>query len=210
MELIDHIDELFIDVQRIPDYWITDRLDTELKGHASTWYTGMKKSMAEEAGHGGRVKKSKSTAMVLGYGKIPCHFKMKNTLWTKIHMNDEIANTLHNVRKRTNIGKYSQYRSSSFKKKQPFRVDFKNKPKGRVADMTKKKNSCHNCGSTDHYANNYPTERKKVYAIEKFPEKEPSTGDYDSDSMGDSIREPSDYDQDPKAELVETWRSSSC
>ncbi|MBW0509837.1 hypothetical protein O181_049552 [Austropuccinia psidii MF-1] len=34
-ELIDHIDELFIDVPSIPDYWITARLKTALKGHAS-------------------------------------------------------------------------------------------------------------------------------------------------------------------------------
>ncbi|MBW0547291.1 hypothetical protein O181_087006 [Austropuccinia psidii MF-1] len=42
--------------------------------------------MAEETGHGGRVKSPKSKAMVVGYGKGPCHLKMKNTLWTKIHM----------------------------------------------------------------------------------------------------------------------------
>ncbi|MBW0556628.1 hypothetical protein O181_096343, partial [Austropuccinia psidii MF-1] len=34
MELIDYIDGLFIDVPSIPDYWITDRLNTEFKGHA--------------------------------------------------------------------------------------------------------------------------------------------------------------------------------
>ncbi|MBW0527735.1 hypothetical protein O181_067450 [Austropuccinia psidii MF-1] len=39
-----------------------------------------------EAGHGGRVKSSKSTEMVLGYGRIPFHLKMTNTLWKKIHM----------------------------------------------------------------------------------------------------------------------------
>ncbi|MBW0514793.1 hypothetical protein O181_054508 [Austropuccinia psidii MF-1] len=42
MELIDYIDQLFIDVPRIPDYWITARLNTELKGHSSIWYTEMK------------------------------------------------------------------------------------------------------------------------------------------------------------------------
>ncbi|MBW0500131.1 hypothetical protein O181_039846 [Austropuccinia psidii MF-1] len=34
--------------------------------------------MAEETGHGGRVRLSKSTAMGLGYGKRPCHLKMTN------------------------------------------------------------------------------------------------------------------------------------
>ncbi|MBW0594166.1 hypothetical protein O181_133881, partial [Austropuccinia psidii MF-1] len=35
VELIDYIDGLFIDVPSIPDYWITARLNTEFKGHAS-------------------------------------------------------------------------------------------------------------------------------------------------------------------------------
>ncbi|MBW0509554.1 hypothetical protein O181_049269 [Austropuccinia psidii MF-1] len=42
MELIDYIDGLFIEVPSIPDYWITARLNTEFKGHASIWYTEMK------------------------------------------------------------------------------------------------------------------------------------------------------------------------
>ncbi|MBW0471687.1 hypothetical protein O181_011402 [Austropuccinia psidii MF-1] len=36
-ELIYYIDGLFIDVPRIPDYWITARLNTAFKGHASIW-----------------------------------------------------------------------------------------------------------------------------------------------------------------------------
>ncbi|MBW0507092.1 hypothetical protein O181_046807 [Austropuccinia psidii MF-1] len=43
MELIHYIDGLFIYVPSIPYYWITARLNTELKGHASIWYTEMKK-----------------------------------------------------------------------------------------------------------------------------------------------------------------------
>ncbi|MBW0580437.1 hypothetical protein O181_120152 [Austropuccinia psidii MF-1] len=42
MELIHYIDELFIDVPRIPDYWITARLNKAFNGHASIWYTEMK------------------------------------------------------------------------------------------------------------------------------------------------------------------------
>ncbi|MBW0560791.1 hypothetical protein O181_100506 [Austropuccinia psidii MF-1] len=91
---------------------------------------------------------------------------------------DEIANSLQDVRKRNNIGKFTPYRSSSFKEKQPLRVVFKDKPKERVAEVTKKKNSCHNCGSTDHYANNCPKEKKEVFAIEKVPEEESQTEDY--------------------------------
>ncbi|MBW0564765.1 hypothetical protein O181_104480 [Austropuccinia psidii MF-1] len=50
MELIDHIYGLFIDVTSIQDYWITARLNTELKVHASIWCTEIKEI------HGGRVK----------------------------------------------------------------------------------------------------------------------------------------------------------
>ncbi|MBW0466615.1 hypothetical protein O181_006330 [Austropuccinia psidii MF-1] len=99
---------------------------------------------------------------------------------------------------------------SGFKEKQPFRVEFKGKPRERVAEVAKKKNSCHNCGSTDHYAHNYPKAKKKVYAIEKVPEEESPIGDSESDSVGDSIREKSDEDQDLREEsLVEYQEETS-
>ncbi|MBW0499258.1 hypothetical protein O181_038973 [Austropuccinia psidii MF-1] len=109
---------------------------------------------------------------------------------------DDITNTLQDVRKRTNIGKYTPYNSSGFKEKQSFRVDFKYKPRERVAEVAKNKNSCHNCGSADHYANNCPKAKKKVYAIEKVAEEESPTEDSESDSMGDAIRGPSDEEKD--------------
>ncbi|MBW0578802.1 hypothetical protein O181_118517 [Austropuccinia psidii MF-1] len=122
---------------------------------------------------------------------------------------DDIANTLQDIRKRTNIGKFTPYKSSGFKEKQPFRVEFRDKPKERVAEVTKKKNSCHNCGSTDHYANNCPKAKKKVYAIEKVPEEESPTEDSESDSMGDAIREPSDDDQDPREEFLVEYQEET-
>ncbi|MBW0465223.1 hypothetical protein O181_004938 [Austropuccinia psidii MF-1] len=121
MELINYIDGLFIDVQSIPDYWITARLNTAFKGLASIWYTDLK---------------------------------------------------------------------------------FKDKPGARVAEVAKKKSSCHNCGSTDHYVNNCPKAKRKVYAIEEVSKEESSTEDSESDSMGDAIREKSDDDQDPREELL--------
>ncbi|MBW0467830.1 hypothetical protein O181_007545 [Austropuccinia psidii MF-1] len=59
---------------------------------------------------------------------------------------DEIGNTLEDVRKRTNIRKYSPYKRSGFREKQPFRVKFNYKPREIVAEVTNKKKSCHNCG----------------------------------------------------------------
>ncbi|MBW0483906.1 hypothetical protein O181_023621 [Austropuccinia psidii MF-1] len=121
---------------------------------------------------------------------------------------DEISNTLHEVKKRTNIGKYSQFRRSSFEEKQPFMVDFKDKTKEKMAEVTKKKNTCHNCRSTDHYANNYP-KAKKVYAIEQDPEEESPTEDSESESMGDGIRKKSDDDQEPREEFLVEYQQET-
>ncbi|MBW0571997.1 hypothetical protein O181_111712 [Austropuccinia psidii MF-1] len=52
---------------------------------------------------------------------------------------DDIANNLQHVRKRTNIGKFTPFRSSSFKEKQHYRVEFQDKPRERVAEVAKKK-----------------------------------------------------------------------
>ncbi|MBW0462724.1 hypothetical protein O181_002439 [Austropuccinia psidii MF-1] len=42
MELIDYMDGLSINVPIITDSFIRARMNTELRGHASTWYTQMK------------------------------------------------------------------------------------------------------------------------------------------------------------------------
>ncbi|MBW0559642.1 hypothetical protein O181_099357, partial [Austropuccinia psidii MF-1] len=92
----------------------------------------------------------------------------------------------------------------------PYRmVEFKEKTKERVAEVTKKKNSCHNCGSTDHYDINCPKEKKKVYAIEKVPEEESPTVDSESDSMGDAIREQSDEEQDTGEEFLVEYQEET-
>ncbi|MBW0579767.1 hypothetical protein O181_119482, partial [Austropuccinia psidii MF-1] len=122
---------------------------------------------------------------------------------------DDIANTLQDISKRSDIGKFTPYKSSSSKENQPCRVEFKDNPKERVAEVEKKWNSCHNCGSTDHYANNCPKAKKKVYAIEKVPEEEPPTEDSESDSMGDAIREPSDDDQDPREKFLVEYQEET-
>ncbi|MBW0504682.1 hypothetical protein O181_044397 [Austropuccinia psidii MF-1] len=80
--------------------------------------------------------------------------------------------------------------------------DLKDKPRERVTEVAKRKNSCHNCGSTDYYANNFPKAKKKVYAIEKVPEEECPTEDSDSEYLGDAIREQSDEEQDPREEFL--------
>ncbi|MBW0498876.1 hypothetical protein O181_038591 [Austropuccinia psidii MF-1] len=88
-------------------------------------------------------------------------------------------------------------------------VRIKDKLKERMAEATKKKNLCHNCGSTDHYPNKYPKAKKKVYAIEQVPEEESPTEDFESDSMGDSIRVHSDEDQDPKEGFLVEYKEET-
>ncbi|MBW0569341.1 hypothetical protein O181_109056 [Austropuccinia psidii MF-1] len=122
---------------------------------------------------------------------------------------DDIANTLQDIRKRTNIGKSTPYKSSGFKEKQPFRVELKDKPKEKVAEVAKKRNSCHNCGSTDDYANNCTKAKKNVYAIEKVPEEEYPTEDSESDSMVDAIRVTFDDDQDPREEFLVKYQEEA-
>ncbi|MBW0585624.1 hypothetical protein O181_125339 [Austropuccinia psidii MF-1] len=122
---------------------------------------------------------------------------------------DDISNTLQDIRKRTNIGKFTPYKSSGFKEKQPFRVKFKDKPKERVVEVANKNNSCHNCGSKDHYCNNCPKAKKEVYAIEKIPEEKSPTEDSETDSMGDTIREPSDDYHDPREKFLVEYQEET-
>ncbi|MBW0481672.1 hypothetical protein O181_021387 [Austropuccinia psidii MF-1] len=88
-------------------------------------------------------------------------------------------------------------------------VEFKDKPRESVAEVERKKNPCHSCGSTDHYLNNSPKEKKKVYAIEKVPEEKSPTEDSESDSIGYAIREQSDDDQDPREEFLVEYKEES-
>ncbi|MBW0487107.1 hypothetical protein O181_026822 [Austropuccinia psidii MF-1] len=185
MELIDYIDGLFIDVPSLPDYWTTARLNTAFKGNASIWYTEMK--------------------VVNGRSNWPW---WKSQIIQKYRI-DEIPNTLQDIKKRTNIGKHSPYRSSGFRKKQPFRVEFEDKPREIVAEVATKKNSCHNCGSTDHYANNCQKTKRKFYAIEKVPEEESPREDSESDSMGDAMREKSDGDQEAREEFLVEYQGET-
>ncbi|MBW0572330.1 hypothetical protein O181_112045 [Austropuccinia psidii MF-1] len=78
-----------------------------------------------------------------------------------------------------------------------------------MTEVTKKKNTCHNCGSTDHYSNNCQKEKKKFYAIEKVPEEESPRENSESDSMGNSIREQSEDNQDPREEFVVEYQEET-
>ncbi|MBW0522525.1 hypothetical protein O181_062240 [Austropuccinia psidii MF-1] len=88
-------------------------------------------------------------------------------------------------------------------------VELKDKPKERVAEVAKKKHSCCNCGSTDHYANNCSKAKKKIFAIEKVPEEYSPTDDSKYDSMGDAITEKSDDAQVPQEELLVEYQEET-
>ncbi|MBW0574098.1 hypothetical protein O181_113813 [Austropuccinia psidii MF-1] len=88
-------------------------------------------------------------------------------------------------------------------------MKFKDKPKERVSEVTKKKNTFHNCGSTDYYANNCPKSKKKVYSIEQVPDERSPTEGSESDSMGNAIREHSDDDEDQREEFLVEWKEET-
>ncbi|MBW0464051.1 hypothetical protein O181_003766 [Austropuccinia psidii MF-1] len=71
-----------------------------------------------------------------------------------------------------------------------------------MAKVTKKRNTCHHCDSTDQYENNWSKAKRKVFDIEKVTEEESPTEDSESDSMGDAIREKSDEEKDPRKEFL--------
>ncbi|MBW0575634.1 hypothetical protein O181_115349 [Austropuccinia psidii MF-1] len=220
MEVIDYIDRLFIDVPSMPYYWITAKLNTAFKGHASIWHTEMKEI------HGRRNWPWWKSQIIQKYsnGTWICQKTMsfendKDSVdkdpyeWCRRHskrlkaidpqMNiqmrnhklltqlpgelehsvkcrcnqnctlDEIANTLQDIRKWTNIGKFTPYRSSGFKGKQSLKA------------------------------------KQNVYAIEKVPEAESPTEDSESDSMGDTISETSDDDQDPREEFLMEYQEET-
>ncbi|MBW0481024.1 hypothetical protein O181_020739 [Austropuccinia psidii MF-1] len=216
MELINYIDGLFIDVPSIPDYWITSRLNTEFKGHAGIWYAERKeihgrrswpwwKSQIIQKYSNGTwiwqktisLENDKYSVDKDPYGR--CLRQSKRLTVIDPQMNIQMGNhelltqmpgeLQHEVKCRCNHNcKYlTRY-----------------KPRERVAEVEKKKNSCHNCGSTDHYANNSPKAKKKVYAIEKVPEEES-----DSDSTGDAIREQSDEEKDPRKEFLVEYQEET-
>ncbi|MBW0545351.1 hypothetical protein O181_085066 [Austropuccinia psidii MF-1] len=222
VELIDYIDGLFIDVPRIPDYWITARLDTEFKGHASISYTEMKeihckrnwpwwKSQISQRYSNGTWMWQKIMSFEndkYSVDKDPYEWCLRQSKRLKaIDPQMKIQITNHNLL--TQLPGELEHASSVFKEKQAFRVELKDKTKERVAEVAKKRNSFHNCGSKDHYANNCSKAKKKVYAIEKVPEEESQTKDSESDSMGDAIREPSDDDQDAREEFLVDYQEET-
>ncbi|MBW0575210.1 hypothetical protein O181_114925 [Austropuccinia psidii MF-1] len=111
--------------------------------------------------------------------------ELENTVEFRCSKNctlDDIANTLKDVRKRTNIGKYFPYRGNILRDKHPSSVENKYKPR-------------------ENGRSDYPKEDKNIYAIGKAPEEEYQEGDYEFDVMGNVIRENTDDDQDTIEEL---------
>ncbi|MBW0491010.1 hypothetical protein O181_030725 [Austropuccinia psidii MF-1] len=154
MELIDYINGLFIDLPSIPDYWITARLNTAFKGHASIWYTEIKeihgrrnwpwwkRQIIQNYSNGTSILQATMSFENDKYsvGKDPYEWCLRQSKTLKAidpQMNiqmrnhkhltqmpgepehavkcrcnqkctlDDISHTLHDVRKRTNIGKFT-------------------------------------------------------------------------------------------------------
>ncbi|MBW0546089.1 hypothetical protein O181_085804 [Austropuccinia psidii MF-1] len=164
MELIDSIDALLIDVPSIPVYWITATLNTAFKGHASIWYTEMKKIHGRRNWPWGKskiIQKYSNGAWIWKTTRLFDNYKYsldkdayewcprqsKRFKAIDLQMNvqmrnhklltqlpgeldhavkcrcnqdctlDDISNTLQEIRKRTNIRKFTPYKSSGFKER---------------------------------------------------------------------------------------------
>ncbi|MBW0579233.1 hypothetical protein O181_118948 [Austropuccinia psidii MF-1] len=229
MELIDYIDEIFIDVPSIPNYWITARLNIAFKGHASIWYTEMKEingrrnwpwwksKIIQKYSNGTWIWQKAMSFENDKYSvdKDPYEWCLRQSKRLKAidpQMNTQIRNQKLLTQMPGELEHAVKFRCSqncTIDEIENTLQDFKDNPKERVAEVAKKKNSCHNCGSTDLYSNNFPKAKEKVYAIEKVPEEESPTEDSESDSMGEAIRETSDDDQDPRAELLVEYQEET-
>ncbi|MBW0526809.1 hypothetical protein O181_066524 [Austropuccinia psidii MF-1] len=223
IELIDYIDGLFIDVKSIPDYWTTARLNTAFKGHAGIWYTEMKEI------HGRRNWPWWKSQIIQTYSN-------GSWIWQKnmSFENDKYSGDkdpyewcLRQSKRFKAIGPQINIQMRNHKLLQQMPGELEHAVKCRcnqnctldeIANSLRdrkggrsgrEKNSCHNCGSTEHYANNCPKAKKKVNAIEKVPEEECPTEDSDSDSMGDAIREQSDEEQDPREEFLVEYQKET-
>ncbi|MBW0469141.1 hypothetical protein O181_008856 [Austropuccinia psidii MF-1] len=236
MELIDYIDGLFIDIPSITDYCITAGLSIAFKGHASIWYTEIKEIHGRRNWTWWKsqiIQKYSSCTCIwqnpmsfekhkYSVDKDPyewCLRQSKRLEAIDPQMNIQMRNHKilkeipgeleHEIKCRCRQSCTLDDIANTLQDKQPFRVYIKDKPKARVEEVTKKEDYCHNCGSKDHYANKCAKAKKKVYAIEQVPKEESQTEYSESDSMGDSIQEQSDEDQDPREEFLVDYQEDA-
>ena len=243
MELIDYINGLFVDVPKIPDYWITTRLNTAFRGHANIWYTEMKEIHGRKSWPWWRnqiIQKYSNGTWIwqktisfesdrYSTEKDPYEWCLKQTKrlksidpnmtiemrnhkiltklpgdlehavkcrCSKISSIDDIANVIQDVRKKTSIGSSSPYRSHDSREKPKILMEKDLKPTN-GEEAPRRRNTCHNCGSPDHYANNCPKGKKKIFAIEEESVEEHMEYKSDSDSMGNGLRQDSDSGSEP-------------
>ncbi|MBW0469002.1 hypothetical protein O181_008717 [Austropuccinia psidii MF-1] len=223
MELIYYTYVLLIDVPSIPDFWITARLNTEFEGNASIWYTEIKEI------HGRRNWPWWKSIIIQKYSNGTWIWQRTMTFKNEKYSVDKDPHEwcLRQYKRLKTIDSQMNIQMRSHK----LLTQLENAVKGRfnksctlddiantlqdiiakkkLAEVPKKKNSCHNGGSTDHYSSNCPNAKKKVYTIEKVPEEESLTWDFESESMGDAIREKYDEDQDPREELLVEYQEET-
>ncbi|MBW0526044.1 hypothetical protein O181_065759 [Austropuccinia psidii MF-1] len=188
MKLIDYIDGLVIELPSIPNYWITARLNTPFKGHASIWYTEMKEI------HGRRNWPWWKSQIIQRYSNV-------TWIWQRTM---SFENDKYSVDK--DPYEWCLRQSKRVKAIDPqMNIQMRNhklltQMPGELENAMKCRCN-HNC-TLDDIANTLQDAKKKVYAIKKAPEEESPTEDSDSDSMSDAIRERSDEEQDPREEFL--------
>ncbi|MBW0471835.1 hypothetical protein O181_011550 [Austropuccinia psidii MF-1] len=77
-----------------------------------------------------------------------------------------------------------------------------------MSRVTKRKNSCHNCGSTDHYSKSFKKEKKRSMPFKKTQRKNLKERIL-SLTMVDAIRESSNGDQYPILEFFVEYQEET-
>ncbi|MBW0492803.1 hypothetical protein O181_032518 [Austropuccinia psidii MF-1] len=211
MELIDYIDELFIDVPSIPDYWITARLNTEFKGHASIWYTEMKEI------HSRRNWAWWKSKIIQKYsnGTWICQkiISFENDKYSEDKYPYEWCLRQSQRLEAIDTQMIIQMRNHKLLTQIPGELEHAMKCRCNhnctLDDIVNTLQDARKRTNLDHYANNCPKEKKKVYEIETVPGEESPTEDSDSESMGDAIREQSNEKEDPREEFLVEYQEET-
>ncbi|MBW0569523.1 hypothetical protein O181_109238 [Austropuccinia psidii MF-1] len=202
MEIIDYIDGLFTDVPSIPDNWITARLNTALKGHASIGYTQIKGIYGRRNWPWWRsqiIQKYTNDTWIwqkaLSFGndrytnEVKCRSSKESTL-------DEISTTLQEVRIRKSIGTYNNHSTGDNGENPTLEA------KERHDSDSEIKTGFHKWESPNYYADNSTKDREEIFSREKETRKDQEGHEFDSDSVGNDCGNNSYSEPNPHEEYL--------
>ncbi|MBW0553665.1 hypothetical protein O181_093380 [Austropuccinia psidii MF-1] len=217
MELIDYIDGLFTGVASIPDYWITARLNTAFKGHASIWYTEMKEIHGRRNWKGWRSQinqKYRNDTWVwqktLSFGndrytvdKDPydwCLRQLKRLMAIDPHITTEMRS--HKLLSKL-PGGLEHAVKFRFSKESTLDEISTTLQEVRIRTAI----GFHNCESPNHYADNSSKNREEIFAREEETRKDQEGLESDSDSVGNGCGNNSYSEPNPHEEYLVEFKN---